>query len=291
MLPQYYIVVNNQQQGPFYKEELKSKNLTPSTLIWREGLSKWVKIQDFPEVADLLVIDVIEETSGTTPAEDNGWYAMLGDRRVGPATITELISAGVGPNTPIWHAGMADWAPASTQYGFAERFNPNTPPGYGQQSQNPYPNFGQNPQHGQQPNYGQNTQYGQQPNFAQNTQYGQQPNFAQNPQYGQQSNYGQNPYNTNRQFGTNPLRTNWLPWAIGATVAGFLFACFGAIFGIIGIVQANKANTLYQTGFDAEADQANNTAKIMTIIGYVLAFVGLVISGFMLKTGGIYSYL
>lgn len=292
MLPQYYIVVNNLQEGPFSKEDLKSKNLTPSTLIWREGLPQWVKLENFPELADLLVIDVIEETSGYAAPEDNGWYAMLGNRRIGPATVAEIIAAGASPDTPVWHAGMADWARASTQRDFVEKFNPNTPPGFGQQNPgNTYPNFGNSPKYEQQPNFTQNPQYGQQPNFAQNPQYGQQPNFSQNPQYGRQPNYGQNPFNNNRQFETNPLHTNWLPWAIGATIVGFLFSCFGAIFGIIGIIQANKANSLYQTGFEAEGDQANSTAKTMTIIGYVLASVGLMVSGFMFRSGGLYSYL
>ncbi|MBD5358530.1 MAG: DUF4339 domain-containing protein [Bacteroides sp.] len=293
----YYIVVNNTQQGPFSKEELRIKNLSPETLIWRTGMPQWVKIADFPEVADIMPRVVVEEINETVAEEDGGWYAMLGDRRIGPSTPGELIAAGVSHNTPVWHAGMPDWANASTQIEFAERFNSNGPYGFGQQpKQGQYPNFNQNPQYGRQPNFSQNPQYGQQPNFAQNPQYGQQPNFRQNPQYGQQpnydqqNNYGSNQYGRN-QFSNQPVRTDWMPWAIGATVVAFLFSCIGVIFGIIGIIQANKANGLYAAGFEGEAAQANNTARTMTIIAYALAALGLITSVFFLKSYNFYNFI
>lgn len=244
----YFIVVDNNQEGPFSKEELRMRNLHPDTLIWRAGLPQWVKIADLEEVADVIPIDITGQA--VDPEEDNGWFAMLNGRRLGPATVTELLAAGVNANTPVWHNGMADWANASTQREFNERFNVNTPPNFGQQSH-----------------------YGQQPNFS----FGQQPNFNQRSNFGQQPNFGQ------------PARQNWLPWAIGATVVGFIFSCVGAIFGIIAIVQANKANGMYAAGFDSEADQINNSAKSMTIIAYILAGVGLIFSGFLFRSGGIYS--
>lgn len=275
----YYIVVNGSQEGPYSKEELRVKNLAPNTLVWRAGIQQWIKISDFPEVADILPIDVTEQAAEfKEEVEDNGWFAMIGDRRRGPATVTELIAAGVEPDTPVWHPGMGDWANASTQREFNERFSANTPP-----------NFIHGTQYGRQrPNFGQNPQYGQQPNFSQNLQYGQQhPNFGQNRYY----NPGSNGFGNQNHFSNQPVRTNWLPWAIGATIVGFLFSCIGAIFGIIGIVQANKANSMYTSGFDAEGDQANNTAKTMTIIAYVLAGIGLVATGFMFKTPAFSQFL
>lgn len=69
--------------------------------------------------------------------------------------------------------------------------------------------------------------------------------------------------------------TNWLPWAVVATVVAFMLSCIGMIFGIIGIVQANKANTAYQHGDFTTGDSANSTARIMTIIAFVFAAIGL----------------
>ena len=71
--------------------------------------------------------------------------------------------------------------------------------------------------------------------------------------------------------------TNWLPWAIVSTVLNCLFSCFGVIFSIIGIVQANKANSLYQMGNNMEADAANSSAKVMTIISLIFAGLGILL--------------
>lgn len=304
----YYIVINGSQEGPFSKEELRIKNLAPNTLIWRAGMPQWVKIVDFAEVADILPIDITEQTTEYTErvshaeSEDNGWFAMLGDRRLGPGTVTELIASGVTRDTPVWHPGMADWANASTQREFNERFNATTPPNQGQNFHfEQQPNFGQNPQYGQQqPNFGQNPQYGQQqPNYGQQN-FGQTQNsfnrFGNQNPYGNQRPFGnqnscgnQNPYGSQNQFGNQPIRTNWLPWAIVATVVSFISSCVGSIFGIIAIIQASKANGLYAAGFDSEGDQANNTAKTMTIIAGVLAVVGLVSMGLMFKNFSLYN--
>lgn len=79
--------------------------------------------------------------------------------------------------------------------------------------------------------------------------------------------------------------TNWLPWAVIATVTGALFSCFGMIFGIVGIVQANKANDYYANGLTAAGDSANSTAKIMTILGFCIAALGLIYTIVMFATG------
>lgn len=73
--------------------------------------------------------------------------------------------------------------------------------------------------------------------------------------------------------------TNWLPWAIVGTVFGALFSCIGLIFGIIGIVNANKANRLYSIGDERQGSVANSSARTMTIISLVLTVLGLVVLG------------
>lgn len=42
-MTQYYIADKGVQTGPFTLEELKYHNLTPHTLVWREGLPQWVE--------------------------------------------------------------------------------------------------------------------------------------------------------------------------------------------------------------------------------------------------------
>lgn len=46
----YYVAMNNQQQGPFEVEQLRTMNLSPHTLVWREGMADWVPAS---KVADL----------------------------------------------------------------------------------------------------------------------------------------------------------------------------------------------------------------------------------------------
>lgn len=71
--------------------------------------------------------------------------------------------------------------------------------------------------------------------------------------------------------------TNWLPWAIVTTVLGCMTSCITLILGIIGIVQANKANEYFSRGMVEQGESANNIAKTMVIIGLVM--VGIAIIG------------
>lgn len=50
----YYIYDDDDQHGPFSFDELKSKNLTRSTMIWREGLDEWTRADDVEELKPLL---------------------------------------------------------------------------------------------------------------------------------------------------------------------------------------------------------------------------------------------
>lgn len=51
---EYYILVNGGKQGPFSLEELYTKNISPSTMVWKTGLEDWVMAKDMPELTDLL---------------------------------------------------------------------------------------------------------------------------------------------------------------------------------------------------------------------------------------------
>ena len=211
-MKQYYIISNGVQLGPYTKEELGLQNLTPSTPVWREGLSEWVEASTLPELAEVL------QSASVNPSYEN---------------------------------------PQKGQY---PDFN-NTP--------NPQPPYGQPQQPYGQPTYGQPQQpYGQP---------GQQP-------------YGQPPY------GYNPFpvpHTNWMPWAIITTIISGCTTCVGLILGIISIVYASKANSLYASGLQAEGDAANSTARTLTIINIVLLIIGIIgnIAYFAFIGGYILPYL
>ena len=263
MATEYYLIINETQKGPFSFEQLSAQGLTPDMLVWRAGLPDWTRASELPELFELMnTYDPYTSGNNGFRRESSG-EPDYKRNQYGPNNMNDGANSGNG-NDP--------------RNGAKPDFSRN--PQYGQQ-----PNYGQNPQYGQQPNYGQNPQYGRQPNYGQNPQYGQQPNYGQNTQYGQQPNYGRNDYNNMPQ----PVRQNWQTWAIIATVAGCLFSCIGGIFGIIGLVQANKANNLYRLGYDVQGDQANSTAKVMTIIGLVLSGLGVLGTTYLLRNGGILS--
>lgn len=46
----YYILIKNEEKGPFTFEELKTKNVTKQTYIWYEGLDDWEKLENLPEI-------------------------------------------------------------------------------------------------------------------------------------------------------------------------------------------------------------------------------------------------
>lgn len=47
---EYWIIVNEQPQGPFIIEELAKKRIAPDTKVWRTGLSDWVEARTLEEL-------------------------------------------------------------------------------------------------------------------------------------------------------------------------------------------------------------------------------------------------
>lgn len=71
--------------------------------------------------------------------------------------------------------------------------------------------------------------------------------------------------------------TNWMPWAIVCTVLG-LCSCIGLVLGIIAISKASTANKAFMAGDAFSGNAANNTAKILTIIGLVFDGIGILVN-------------
>lgn len=213
------------------------------------------------------------------------YFIIVDGQQKGPYPREVLRIQGMTPDTYVWREGMEGWAQASSMPELTALFAENQETIFPDVAQEPQqPQCGpQQPQYGRQPNYGtQQPQYGPQPQYGQQPQYGPQPQYGQQPYYGQPQ-YG-NPYQQNMMNNVR-THTNWLPWAIVSTVLNCMFSCIGMIFSIIGIVQANKANNLYQMGNNAEADATNSNAKVMTIISLVLAGLGVLVIISLIGTG------
>ncbi len=197
------------------------------------------------------------------------YYIVIDGKQQGPFTQEELRHCNLSTETYIWREGLTNWVKAGTLPELSGILAPlqGTDNVYVQDikiESNRADDY-------RQPPYGQpQAPYGQQ--------YGQ-----PQPPYGQP---------VNQPYENGPIEhTNWLPWAIVATVLGFCTSCIGAILGIIGIVQANKANDFYFRGNRVAGDSANNTARTCTIIGLVLAGIGLIGSMALLRSGAFGTFV
>lgn len=52
-MKKYFIVENNQQTGPLSIEELRIKGISPSTLVWFEGMANWEQAATIGELYEL----------------------------------------------------------------------------------------------------------------------------------------------------------------------------------------------------------------------------------------------
>lgn len=50
----YFILINNVQQGPFTLEELRQRGLTADTLVWAQGMSQWTPAWQVEELRSLV---------------------------------------------------------------------------------------------------------------------------------------------------------------------------------------------------------------------------------------------
>lgn len=182
------------------------------------------------------------------------YFIIRDNRQAGPYSISSLLNEGVEPDTLVWCEGLAGWTPAAQVPELSMLF--------GGAPQNPNPGT----------RYPEAGAYDA-PKAPYGSPYSQPP---QTPPYGGSYQQYGNPYPA-------PQHSNWMPWAIVVTICGFLFSCIGGIFGIIGIVQANKANSAFAVGNEMEGRSANSTAKSMVIIGGVLAGLGILATGSILK--------
>lgn len=67
----YYLLVEGLKKGPIPLEELKENGLSAETLVWREGLTEWVKASELEELSEVLASIPPCPPSSSQP-EENG---------------------------------------------------------------------------------------------------------------------------------------------------------------------------------------------------------------------------
>ena len=72
----WYVLLDGKQRGPYTFLELKAMaSITPDTLCWKEGMTKWLPIRDVPELKNLFKDDhplqkLPDALPVVTPADD-----------------------------------------------------------------------------------------------------------------------------------------------------------------------------------------------------------------------------
>ena len=54
LIMEYYILINGSKQGPFSIDELRSKEISRNSMIWKIGQSQWLPANQIPELSNLL---------------------------------------------------------------------------------------------------------------------------------------------------------------------------------------------------------------------------------------------
>ena len=79
-MAQFYYTDGKERFGPFSIEELKDKELTPQTLVWKEGLPDWVSANTlsdlnvlFDQPLEAIIPEEKAQVSGSYPAAPKNW--------------------------------------------------------------------------------------------------------------------------------------------------------------------------------------------------------------------------
>jgi hypothetical protein len=58
-MAQYHVAVAGQQRGPYTVEELRANGISPSSLVWTEGMTDWLPAGNVFELAPLLAAPAV----------------------------------------------------------------------------------------------------------------------------------------------------------------------------------------------------------------------------------------
>ena len=109
----YRLYRNNQEYGPYTVSELLQYQLTANELVWAEGMPKWTKAGDVPELAAALNPAPVQPQVAPTPQPAPVMYYLLrNNQKYGPYTVAELLQYQLTPNSMVWAEGMAGWVKA-----------------------------------------------------------------------------------------------------------------------------------------------------------------------------------
>lgn len=90
----YFILINNQQQGPYTLDELRSRNITSATLVWREGMADWTPAWKVAELVSLFHADTADNAQTTPPPAPSAGAAQQGASATQGGASSQQAGAG-----------------------------------------------------------------------------------------------------------------------------------------------------------------------------------------------------
>lgn len=90
----YFILINNQQQGPYTLDELRSRNITSATLVWREGMTDWTPAWKVAELVSLFHADAADNAQTPPPPAPSAGAAQQGASAAQGGVSSQQAGAG-----------------------------------------------------------------------------------------------------------------------------------------------------------------------------------------------------
>ena len=95
----YFIIVNDTQQGPYTIEELRQRHIDASTLVWAEGMAQWTPAWQVEELKTLFNATTGNGANATsTPPPMPGTQDGAGDVQSGLGTPQDPSANGQAPH-------------------------------------------------------------------------------------------------------------------------------------------------------------------------------------------------
>lgn len=105
-MKEYYVYLNDQQQGPFTLEQLAEMGITPETEVWTEGMDDWRQAGDVPQLTSLLQRLEYERATvrnhvappqhATPPPVPPAWGTPLPNQQPQPTPVQPKRKSGSG---------------------------------------------------------------------------------------------------------------------------------------------------------------------------------------------------
>ncbi len=102
----YYFANGMEQRGPYSLEELSQFGLRPDTLVWREGMANWQRMDTVPELMALIPNASVAPATAP-PAENLAEPTPASAPEIAPL---EVAPAWQAPKAPVGYASAPNYA-------------------------------------------------------------------------------------------------------------------------------------------------------------------------------------